>query len=145
MAKYKIKHRHPQMLIQGQRCILSAINHLHNWQKALTYWCHKLFMFLQASSGEEIDDFLKYEVRCFNQGKLNTGTKASLLKCLPGKSKPGCSWAERECSLKVFVMSGVIHMVNPQCIKEFDDYTDMYTLLFKQKNITHNTTTVDEF
>ena len=132
MAKYKIKHRHPQMLIQGQRCILSAINHLHNWQKALTYWCHKLFMFLQASSGEEIDDFLKYEVRCFNQGKLNTGTKASLLKCLPGKSKPGCSWAERECSLKVFVMSGVIHMV-----KEFGDCTYMHMLSFKKNKITN--------
>jgi len=57
--------------------------------KANTALVTKLFMFLQARPDLDIDDFFKLENQreppsLSDQGKLQSGTKSDILRCLPG-------------------------------------------------------------
>ena len=56
-----------------------------------------------------------------DQGKLMSGTKSSLLRCLPGMPDPGHSPAAKEASVVVCNMSAIIHMAKPHCANVFGE------------------------
>jgi len=97
---------------------------------------------LQAWPDAHIDDFFKYEnlrelPALSDQGKLMSGTKSSLLSCLPGVSDPGLSPATEACVV-VCDISAVIHTVKPHHANVFGGYMQKHLLPFLESQMTNN-------
>jgi hypothetical protein len=85
-------------------------------------------MYIQALPKADMDDFFKHKniwetPALSSQEKLMSGTKSSLLSCLPGMPDHGLSPEAKETSLVVCDISAVIHLVKPHHSNVFGEYT----------------------
>ncbi|XP_076158119.1 uncharacterized protein LOC143140875 [Alosa pseudoharengus] len=117
--------------------------------KANTALVTKLFMSLQARPDLNIDDFFKHENQheppsLSDQGKLRSGTKSDILRCLPGMPGPGPSPSAKEASVVVLDMAAVIHIIKTQRARVFGEYTQMDLMPYLHSLMTDRTTRVDE-
>ena len=116
--------------------------------KSNTVLITKLFLSLKARPDADIDEFFHHENQreppaLSFQGKLMSGTKSTLLNCLPAMPNPGCRDASLESTVVLFDMAAIIHMVKPQRASLFGEYTQMQLLPFLESQLTECCTRVD--
>ena len=105
-------------------------------------------MSLQARPNADIDTFFKLENKreppsLSDRGRLRSGTKSDMFRCLPGMPDPGRSLAAKEASVFFPDMAIVIHIIKPQRASVFGDFKQLQLFPYLHSQMTDNTTRVD--
>ena len=97
----------------------------------------------------ERDDFFKHEIvseppTLSKNGQLYTGTKSTLLKCLPCMPEASKNPRRKEATVVLLDMAAVVHMVKPgNKTDTFKDYLSMNLFPFMERQLTPTVTRVD--
>ena len=105
--------------------------------KSSTAIITQMFVSLQARTESNIEDFFRHEnarepPSLAFKGKLRSGTKSQIIECLPGGPFRGSNPLTKQATVVIFYMAAIVHMIRPNNVNRFDEYTDIQLLPYME-------------